>query len=111
VLNFGLDSEAQGESALVTIRGDFDLQVAEQVSDELNRVESNRPRRLVIDLRRLSFMDSSGMAVVAAAHTRALDAGREFVLVRPLGGVMRAFQISRLADHITMVDDLSEVYP
>jgi hypothetical protein len=51
------------------------------------------------------------MAVVAAAHTRALDAGREFVLVRPLGGVMRAFQISRLADHITMVDDLSEVYP
>jgi anti-sigma B factor antagonist len=107
VLNFDLDTETQGSNALVRIRGDFDLQVGERVADALTEIESSGPELLVVDLSRLSFMDSTGMGVVAAAHLRALDAGRRFVIVSPPAGVRQAFEISGLNEVVTVVDDLA----
>jgi anti-sigma B factor antagonist len=111
VLNFDLQTETEGSSALVRIRGDFDLQVVDQVADALERIESDEPELLVIDLSRLSFMDSTGMGVVAAAHIRAVDAGRRFVIVIPPAGVKQAFERTKLTEVITTTDDLASVYP
>ena len=111
MLNFDLETETEGSSALVRIRGDLDLQVVDQVTEALTRIESAEPDLLVIDLSRLTFMDSSGMGVVAAAHVRALEAGRRFALVRPPGGVRQAFDRTRLDEVITIADDLASIYP
>jgi stage II sporulation protein AA (anti-sigma F factor antagonist) len=111
MLNFDLEIAREGTSALITIRGDFDIQVAGRVADEVTRVESGEPQNLVFDLRRLSFMDSSGMGVLASAHARALAADRAFAVVRPPPGVMRTFEISKFADVVTIVDDVAGVYP
>jgi stage II sporulation protein AA (anti-sigma F factor antagonist) len=111
MLNFDLQTARDGTSALITIRGDFDLQVAGDVADEVARVESNEPQSLVFDLRRLSFMDSSGMAVLASAHARALAANRAFAIVRPPPGVMRTFEISGFSDVVRIVDDVADAYP
>src|SRR5689334_15542841 len=70
-LNFDLQTETEGTSALVKIRGDLDLQVVEEVTEALAGIEAGEPQLLVIDLSGLSFMDSSGMGVVAAASIRA----------------------------------------
>jgi anti-sigma B factor antagonist len=111
VLNFDLETETNGSSALVRIRGDLDLQVVDQVTEALTRIESDEPELLVIDLRRLTFMDSSGMGVIAAAHIRARDAGRRFAIVRPPAGVRQAFDRTKLDQVITVADDLASVYP
>ena len=111
VLNFDLETEAEGRSVLIRMRGDLDLQVVEQVTEELTRVEADRPELLVIDLSRLSFMDSSGMGAIAAAHVRALESGRRFAIVRPPAGVRQAFDRTRLDEVITISDDLASVYP
>jgi anti-sigma B factor antagonist len=111
VLNFDLETETNGSSALVRIRGDLDLQVVDQVSEALTRIESDEPELLVIDLRRLTFMDSTGMGVIAAAHIRARDAGRRFAIVRPPAGVRQAFDRTKLDQVITVADDLASVYP
>lgn len=111
MLNFDLRVETEGGKTLVTIEGDFDLQVAEQVAEELRSVESAEPEMLVLDLKGLTFLDSSGMGVIAAAQTRSSAAGRRFAIVSPRPGVVRAFKISGLADVVTMVQDRSEVYP
>jgi anti-anti-sigma factor len=107
---FDVTSETKGQSALVTLTGDFDLQVAGHVAEELTRLEAGAPDLLVLDLSGLSFMDSSGMGVVAAAHARALDAGRRFVVVRPPFSVRRAFELSNLNQVITIVEDLESAY-
>jgi anti-anti-sigma factor len=111
VLNFDLKTATEGTSALVSIRGDLDLQVAERVVDTLTRIELTEPALLVIDLSGLSFMDSTGMGVIAAAHSRAVEAGRRFVIVRPPAGVRQAFELSKLDAVITTVDDLADAYP
>ena len=111
LLNFDLQTETEGSSALVRIRGDLDLQVVDRVADALARIESDEPELLVIDLSRLSFMDSTGMGVIAAAHIRAVDAGRRFAIVIPPPGVRQAFERTKLTEVITTTDDLANVYP
>jgi anti-sigma B factor antagonist len=111
MLNFDLETEAEGSSALIRIRGDLDLQVVEQVTDALTRIESEEPDLLVIDLSRLTFMDSSGMGTLAAAHIRALEAGRRFAIVRPPAGVRQAFDRTGLNEVIKVTDDLASIYP
>jgi anti-sigma B factor antagonist len=111
MLNFDLETETEGSSALVRIRGDLDLQVVDQVTEALARIESAEPELLVIDLSRLTFMDSTGMGAVAAAHARAEEDGRRFALVRPPGGVRQAFDRTRLDEVITISDDLASIYP
>jgi anti-sigma B factor antagonist len=111
MLNFDLETETEGTSALVRVRGDLDLQVVDEVTEALARIESAEPELLVIDLSRLTFMDSSGMGAVAAAHARAQETGRRFAIVRPPAGVRQAFDRTRLDEVITIGDDLASVYP
>ena len=106
MLNFDVESRTEGDRAIVTVRGDFDLQVAERVVDELTKVEASAPALLVIDLSRLSFMDSSGMGVIAAAQARAVEAKRELAVVRPPYSVRRAFELSGYGDVIRVVADM-----
>jgi anti-anti-sigma factor len=111
VLNFDLKTATQGTSALITVSGDLDIQAVEQVVDALTQIELTKPALLVIDLREISFMDSAGMGVIAAAHSRAVEADRRFVIVRPPPGVRRSFELSRLDEVITTVDDPADAYP
>ncbi|HET8820254.1 MAG TPA: STAS domain-containing protein [Thermoleophilaceae bacterium] len=109
MLNFEVESRIESDRAIVTVRGDFDLEVAERVVAELAKVEEREPALLVVDLSGLSFMDSSGMGVVAAAHARAVEAGRRIVFVRPPYTVRRAFELSGFDDVIAVVDDLDSI--
>jgi anti-sigma B factor antagonist len=111
LFNFELETETKGSKALVKVGGDLDLQVVEQLTEALTRVESDGPEKLVIDLSGLSFMDSSGMAAVAAAAIRAGESDRRFAIVIPPPGVRQAFELTRLTEVITTTDDLASVWP
>lgn len=109
MLNFELESRVEDDRAIVTVRGDFDLQVAQRVVDELAKVEAGEPALLILDLSRLSFLDSAGMGVLAAAQARATEGGRDLVVVRPPYSVRRAFEVSGFGDVITVVDDIEAI--
>ena len=59
-------------------------------------------RRVVLDLRELEFMDSSGLRLVALAERRLGGAGRALVLVRGPEAVQRVFSITRMDEHLTL---------
>ena len=109
MLNFELESRVEGDRAIVTVRGDFDLQVAQRVVEELAKVEAGEPGLVIIDLSRVSFLDSAGMGVIAAAQARATEVGRDLVVVRPPYSVRRAFEVSGFGDVITVVDEIDAI--
>ena len=109
VLNFDLESRVEGDRAIVTVSGDFDLQVAQRVVDELAKVEAAEPDLVILDLSRLSFLDSAGMGVIAAAQARATEAGRTLAVVRPPYSVRRAFEVSGFGDVINVVEDIESL--
>jgi anti-sigma B factor antagonist len=63
----------------------------------------------VLDLRPLTFMDSSGLRALLAADTRAREAGGRLVLIRGDERVQRVLRITRLDERLEIVDDVDAV--
>src|SRR5919198_1222200 len=69
---FGLTIEPlAGGAVRVALRGELDLEHAYTFDEEMRRVEGESPPCLVLDLKGLSFLDSSGLARLLAANRRA----------------------------------------
>jgi anti-anti-sigma factor len=106
-----LDVQSEDRNGLVhvALRGELDLSTVGKVQDELQRVEASSPRVVVVDLSKLTFLDSTGLRCLVTADERARDAGRRVVIVRGPEAVQRVFSITRLEDRLEMVDDASAV--
>jgi len=92
------------EMLRLALAGEFDLSNAPQVEDALKEVEGDRPSLLVIDLRELTFMDSTGLRVMVSADARARDDSRRLVVVQGPESVHRVFRITGLDDHLDIVE-------
>lgn len=106
-----LDVETEDRNGLVhvTLKGELDLSTVAKVQDELRRVEQDEPPVMVLDLSRLTFLDSTGLRCLVTADERGREAGRRVVIVRGPEPVQRVFTITRLEERLEMVDDASAV--
>lgn len=104
-----VQSEDRDGLVHVALRGELDLSTVGKVQDELRRVEAASPPVVVLDLSKLTFLDSTGLRCLVTADERARDAGRRVVIVRGPDAVQRVFSITRLEERLEMVDDASTV--
>jgi anti-sigma B factor antagonist len=95
-----------GDAVRVALRGELDLEHAYTFDEEMRRVEGARPSCLVLDLRGLSFLDSSGLARLLAANSRARRERRRLVLIRGGKAVQRLLQITAVGHHFETVSDV-----
>jgi anti-anti-sigma factor len=100
-----LTTETDGTIVRLALEGELDIASAGQVERELERIERDAPATVVLDLRRLAFMDSTGLRIVVAADARAREQSRRFVVVRGSEAVQRIFRMTRLDERLDMVDD------
>jgi anti-anti-sigma factor len=63
----------------------------------------------LLDLRGLSFMDSTGLRFVVTADQRARQAGRRLAVVQGPGAIQRVFEITRLGERLDIVADPAEL--
>jgi anti-anti-sigma factor len=107
-LNF--DTTLSDGVAVVALDGELDLSGAGLLEQEIERLASDsRAGTVVLDLRGLDFLDSSGLRLVALADRRLTNAGRRLALVRGPETVQRVFDITRMTDRLTFVDDPAAV--
>jgi anti-sigma B factor antagonist len=72
-----IGSQRAGEVHTVTLCGELDLSTAGPVEQELERVEAGDASTIVIDLSGLTFISSSGIALLLSAQARSrADEGR-----------------------------------
>jgi anti-sigma B factor antagonist len=104
------ETTRNGTVAIVRPVGELDLSGAAVLEAELDRlVEDPELVAVVLDMRGLEFMDSSGLRLVVMADMQARDAGRRFVLVRGDETVHRVFEITRMSERLDFVDAPEEV--
>jgi anti-anti-sigma factor len=80
--------------AIVQPRGELDLVTVETLRAALDGIRNTE--RLVLDLRGLSFMDSTGLQLLVALHRRAQRDRLQLTLVAPAAPVDRAIQLCGL---------------
>jgi anti-sigma B factor antagonist len=107
-----LELETTRNQAIAVVRptGELDLSGAAVLEAELDRLgEDHELAAVVLDMRGLEFMDSSGLRLVVLADMKAREAGRRFVLVRGDETVHRVFEITRMSERLDFVDDPEDV--
>jgi anti-anti-sigma factor len=102
--------ETEG-AILISLSGELDLSVMDPLEQVLAAAEAKQPSVLVIDLRDLQFMDSSGIRLVVEADLRAREADRRLILVRGSDPVHRVFTIALLDKRLEFVDAPPPEFP
>src|SRR4051812_20842937 len=81
---------------LVTVQGDVDLETAPQLAETLARFTSGTIR---VDVSAVTFLDSSGLNALIAAHRSITRASRRMIICGPLDPIVqRMFEITGLDD-------------
>ncbi len=91
-------------AAVLSLHGELDIDSSGRVEQELRWMERQAPPSIILDLRGLSFIDSTGLRLVAAADTRARSAGRAFSIVGGSDSVQRVFKITAMDKRLNFVD-------
>ncbi len=90
--------ERNGDAVVVSLAGELDLYNAEAVRTVLLEECARRPERVVVDLSRVEFIDSTALGVLIEARTK-LENHRGFLLASPAVETRRALEISGLDRH------------
>jgi anti-anti-sigma factor len=73
---FTADLEATGDTAVLRLAGELDLAVEERMRDALDALLASPAETVVVDLRALAYMDSTGVQRLLAAQVAADESGR-----------------------------------
>jgi anti-anti-sigma factor len=90
-------SERRADAYWIRLEGEMDHANTRDFENELTRIEGAGSDRIVLDLGRLEFIDSTGLAVVFRAHQRATKDDHRLGVLRPGGQVANVFEQRRPA--------------
>jgi anti-sigma B factor antagonist len=90
----------------VALSGDLDLSTAASAEARLLELEEGElPQRLILDLRGLRFIDSTGLSFLINAHSRGQKAGRRVTIVTGTGPPRRILETTGLTGRLEIVED------
>lgn len=89
---------------VVPLEGEIDLHVSPQIGSRLATIIQGKPKKLIVDLSQVTYIDSSGLAVLIEAMQNVGGYGGSFALTGLQDGVRPIFEIARL-------DQVFRIYP
>ena len=108
--NCGYESEFSSELLVVRITGEIDHHSAVEMRRGIDEeIYENRPSKLILDLSRVDFMDSSGLGLILGRFSVMKEIGGELVVINPNTGVMKILKLAG-AERIIKIEyvDLEE---
>jgi anti-anti-sigma factor len=91
-----MEVRRDGDAAVVTARGDIDLSTLAKATAALDEARAGAAS-VILDLREVRFMDTSGLRLVIEEQQRAASIGYRFAVRRGSRRVQRLFEIAGLA--------------
>lgn len=102
-LSFRIEVTPDRDGVRVAPAGDLDLATADPLWDEIVRLRERGFEKLVLDLRGLTFLDSTGLRLLVKAREDALRDGLDFALIDGAPKVCRVLDITGLREHFVFV--------
>ena len=83
-----------GSRYRLALQGELDLVTAPELEDTVAEICLNAPQEIVLDMRQVLFMDSSGLRTVLASLDMCRLHGCELMLVPGTGACRRLFELT-----------------
>jgi anti-sigma B factor antagonist len=106
----GEDSRVSGgPPRTIQLYGELDINTARELGPTLSEAVGDVSRELVVDMRRVTFIDSTLLGALARAAGQLRNQGRSLTLVRTPGSIIdRLLEVSGLSEAFRLVDDPAE---
>lgn len=105
-MSVGWETSELGDGYHVELSGELDISSAASVESRLMELEQRDPGRLYLDLRRVNFIDSTGLSMIINADGRAKKAGRRLTIVSGEGVPRRILRTVGLEDRLDVLSEL-----
>lgn len=92
-----------GDWGMLALEGELDLSTSPDLRSALDALAADH-ERIAIDLRSVTFMDSTALGVIVATMKRARERGGELALVGPTGSPRKVLSITALDQILPIVD-------
>jgi len=89
---------------VLPLEGEIDLHVSSEVAESLRTMIAKRPKLVVIDLTKVTYLDSSGLAILIEGMQKVQEYGGKFALAGVQESVQHIFEIARL-------DQVFQIFP
>jgi anti-anti-sigma factor len=100
---FDIAVQEDESSAQVRLSGEVDLAAVEAIETTLLPLEE-RYRTLILDLRGVTFLDSTGLRAIVSADARARKSGLDLKIVRGPEPVQKILYLAGLDKILPLVD-------
>ncbi|MFI0982289.1 STAS domain-containing protein [Streptomyces sp. NPDC021093] len=103
-----VEAHMSGDTLVLVLAGELDLFASLQCGPQIDRALTSQPRRTVVDLRRVTFLDCSGLALLLRVRGQAARWGGELALHCPDRRALRILQYVDVVVPLTFVEVLLE---
>ena len=108
-IEFAIDDHRAGEDThVVAVTGEIDLFTAPEFKQRMSQPIDEGIQRLVVDLSRTTFIDSSSLGVLIGAHRRLKQRNGSLVVVCDNDTIVKTFKITGLDGVFTLVRSLDD---
>jgi anti-anti-sigma factor len=106
-LGVGFETEEGTGVLRIALTGELDVSTASDVEERLIELEGGQlPAQLILDLRGLRFIDSTGLSLLINADRRSRKAGRRVTIVSGTGPPRRILETTGLKGRLDIVEDV-----
>jgi anti-sigma B factor antagonist len=100
---FTIEVVPERERVRVTLSGELDLATSGQVERDVHALLERGFEDIVVDLRELTFIDSSGIHALLECRRSARQLGARLAVILAPGIVTRAVELCRVRDQLDVV--------
>ena len=99
-----MGQDRANSTATVTVTGDIDLASVGRLERARDRALSGNPSQVLIDLRGVRFIDSSGLKFLIETDRLSRSGGWRLKLHKPAATAMRTFVVTGVEKHLPFID-------
>ncbi len=93
--DFSFAETQAGGTAKLALSGELDMSATFRLEPALDRLlSSGQVGEVVLDLRDVAFVDSSGLGLLLATNERSREAGTAMAIVGPSPEILRVFRLA-----------------
>jgi anti-sigma B factor antagonist len=105
-MDLSLSTRTVSDHTVLQVGGEVDVYTAPRLRERLVELVDGGARKVVVDLGRVEFLDSTGLGVLVGAHKRLRAAGGSLALVCAREPLLKIFRITALDQVFPLYDSV-----
>ncbi len=102
--------DTQDKTLIVNFNGELDHHSAEETRKEIDRTYfEKRLKNIVLDLKNLNFMDSSGIGLIMGRYKNVSDNGGKLYIINVSSRVEKILKMSGILKIVEIYNDLNDI--